>query len=240
MTLSPPTYLMGLDLGERRDYTALSVLQQHLLRGNRAAATLVDPYELESRYDLIALSRWRGEGYSAAIPKLREVLPKLHQAGIRQQRAAGRSRPLTPNITLLVDHTGVGIAVVEEIRRSGIECQGITITGGNQVTNEDDDWRVPKRELVSRTQVLLETDRLKIASTLPLATTLVAELDNFRAKKAVLTGHDSYGAGEDWREGNHDDLVLSVALAAWYGEHVLTRATALVSECYIGDDEEED
>ena len=29
------------------------------------------------------------------------------------------------------------------------------------------------------------------------------------------SGHDSYGAGEDWRVGNHDDLVLAVALALW-------------------------
>ena len=30
-----------------------------------------------------------------------------------------------------------------------------------------------------------------------------------------LTAHDSYGA---WREKEHDDLVLAVALACWYGE----------------------
>jgi hypothetical protein len=38
--------------------------------------------------------------------------------------------------------------------------------------------------------------------------------------------HDSYGA---WREGAHDDLVLAVAVAAWYGEHYsppLPRPTA--------------
>jgi len=105
---------------------------------------------------------------------------------------------------------------------------GITITGGDQITNDGDDWRVPKRELVSRTQVLLETKRLKIASTLPLAATLVAEFDNFRSKKAVLTGHDSYGAGADWREGNHDDLVLSVAMAAWFGEHHATEDVELM------------
>ena len=31
----------------------------------------------------------------------------------------------------------------------------------------------------------------------------------------VATGHDSY---EAWREGDHDDLVLSLALAVWYGQ----------------------
>jgi hypothetical protein len=31
----------------------------------------------------------------------------------------------------------------------------------------------------------------------------------------ISTAHDSY---EAWREGDHDDLVLSVALACWAGE----------------------
>ncbi len=35
-----------------------------------------------------------------------------------------------------------------------------------------------------------------------------------------LKGYDSYGndAGQ-WRENPHDDLVLAVALTAWYGEN---------------------
>ena len=226
MTLYTPTFLVGLDLGTRHDYTALSVLQQHILPGSRTAAMLADEdnsvlvnAEHEYRYDLIELSRWRGEGYSVVIPRLRALLPTLRQAGYQQQWDAGRPAQYEPNVTVLVDHTGVGIAIVEAIRNAGIPCQGVTITGGDTITNDGDDWRVPKRELVARTQVLLETKRLKIASRLPLAATLVAEFDNFRSKKAVLTGHDSYGAGQDWREGNHDDLVLSVAMAAWFGEH---------------------
>jgi hypothetical protein len=31
----------------------------------------------------------------------------------------------------------------------------------------------------------------------------------------LTTGHDSYG---QWREGQHDDLVLAVALATWWAE----------------------
>ena len=34
----------------------------------------------------------------------------------------------------------------------------------------------------------------------------------------MSTGHDSYGAGEDWRVGNNDDLVLAVAMACWHTE----------------------
>ena len=41
---------------------------------------------------------------------------------------------------------------------------------------------------------------------------LKKELLNFRVKINISTSHDSY---EAWREGDHDDLVLAVALACW-------------------------
>ena len=73
---------------------------------------------------------------------------------------------------------------------------------------------VPKRELVSTIQVLLQTKRLRIPSLLPEAQVLLEEMTNFQVKIS-LTGHDSYGA---WREGTHDDLLLAVALACWAAE----------------------
>ena len=63
--------------------------------------------------------------------------------------------------------------------------------------------------------MLLQSARLKVAGSLPLAQTLVSELLTFRVKIDPLTAHDSYGA---WREGQHDDLVLALACGAWYGE----------------------
>ena len=49
---------------------------------------------------------------------------------------------------------------------------------------------------------------------------LVKELLNFRVKINISTAHDSY---EAWREGDHDDLVLSVALSCWAGERFLRK-----------------
>lgn len=43
---------------------------------------------------------------------------------------------------------------------------------------------------------------------------LSGELQNFKVKINPETAHDSYGA---WREGQHDDLVLAVALGLWVG-----------------------
>ncbi len=37
-------------------------------------------------------------------------------------------------------------------------------------------------------------------------------MDGLPAKSSsgIITGHDSYGAGSEWRLGNNDDLVLAV------------------------------
>ena len=67
---------------------------------------------------------------------------------------------------------------------------------------------------MSTIQVLLQTKRLKIATLLPEAKTLLEEMTNFQVKIS-LAGHDSYGA---WREGTHDDLLLAVAMACWVAE----------------------
>jgi hypothetical protein len=115
--------------------------------------------------------------------------------------------------SLVVDATGVGLSVVEMLR--GVRLTSVTITGGDQVRYDGRRHWVPKRDLVGVMQVLLHTERLKIAKQLKHAKTLTDELLNFRIK-VTDAGRDTY---EAWREGDHDDLVLSVALACWWGEN---------------------
>jgi len=62
----------------------------------------------------------------------------------------------------------------------------------------------------------VKTERLKITKGLRYVDTLIQELGNFRVK-ITTKDNDTY---ESWREGQHDDLVLSVALASWYGENM--------------------
>jgi hypothetical protein len=75
-------------------------------------------------------------------------------------------------------------------------------------------YRIPKRDVISSTQVLLQTGRLKIARSLPHAALLARELVNFRFKVA----HNGPEDALDWREGPDDDLVLALAIAAWEAE----------------------
>jgi hypothetical protein len=120
--------------------------------------------------------------------------------------------------SLIVDQTGVGAPVVDFLKDRGLLPKTITITGGDKPQATDEwkrNWRVPKRDLVSNLVVLSQSNRLKIAADLKEAKTLADELQNLRVKINPYTAHDSYTT---WREGQHDDLVLAVALAAWWAE----------------------
>jgi hypothetical protein len=109
--------------------------------------------------------------------------------------------------------------VIDLLRDAKLPPVAVTITRGETVTMGDQGWafRAPKCDLAGVAQVLIESWRPRIVEGLPFADTLRSELANFKAKIS-LSGHDSFGAGADCRDGNHDDCVLAVALACWYGE----------------------
>ena len=75
----------------------------------------------------------------------------------------------------------------------------------------------PRDGLQSEAPVAIE-DRVRLIRALidAAAGLLRAELLNFRVK-ITAAANETFGA---WREGEHDDLVLAVALACWAGEHV--------------------
>jgi hypothetical protein len=164
----------------------------------------------------------RDTSYVDIVTHVTGLLQAIHDRyTIRQPDYVRRYRPdYEPTITLVVDATGVGAAVVDLFRRADLPGRmiAVTITGGDAVTRDGNTARVPKRDLASSVQVALQSGRLRIAQGLTLAPVLQSELLNFRVKIS-LTGHDSYGAGSDWRDNAHDDLVLAVALALHHGEH---------------------
>jgi hypothetical protein len=90
----------------------------------------------------------------------------------------------------------------------------VYITGGTEVTRDGDVRRVPKRILVATAAIAVQSGKLQISKKIPLADTLIKELQNFKANISNA-GHDSYGAGADWRENSHDDLVLALSIALW-------------------------
>jgi hypothetical protein len=112
--------------------------------------------------------------------------------------------------------TGVGVPVVEALRAASLGCRGITavtITGGERAREAPlglgEHWHVPRADLLSGLQVLLERGELKIAKKMAEAGTLMRELLGMRTDRIETSGQ-------------HDDLVLAVALACWQAKR--TRA----------------
>src|SRR5262249_53124300 len=112
-----------------------------------------------------------------------------------------------------------GKPVVDMLRRAKVKAsiRPVTVSAGHKATLDEGRWLVPKVELVSTLQVLLQSRRLKVAPALREAPTLVQELTTFQLKP-VLAGDDASLA---WREGPHDDLVLAAGVAAWLAERAL-------------------
>jgi hypothetical protein len=194
-------YLIGLDLGQAQDYSALVIVERFIKEGEHdkeGKPTYTPLYHVRhiERFPL-------GTRYTAVADRVKVVCTS------EKLKDAPR--------TLLVDATGVGRAEVDLLRErlAGIIYpMAVTITPGSQARFDEGVYYVPKRDLVGALQVLLQTDRLKVAEDLPEAVTLVKELQAFRIK-ITLAGNDTY---EAWREGDHDDTVLATAMACWWGE----------------------
>lgn len=192
------TLFAGLDLGQARDYTALSVVEAHPTL-TKYRVSDYDPIReiagLPLSFDVRHLQRYKlGTSYPAIV----------EDVALKVRQLAG--------VVLAIDHTGCGRPVVDLFERAGLHPLGITITSGDTTHGEDRQWRVPKRDLIGILQVAVQAGRFKVAQQLPDARHLVDELLNLRVKINLKTAHDSY---EAWREGIHDDLVLSAALACW-------------------------
>lgn len=214
-------HVVGLDLGQVSDHSALVSI-----RREQEVPDVEKPKALD----------WNELAHLPAFSKESLPTPARCYCNIAERFERGISyTTLVENVTklfedprfvgqpLVVDGTGVGRPVVDLFRTAKINCRlvPVTITGGGTAgmlgkvsVDEWGYWHVPKKELVSCVQVLLGTGRLEVAPGLRHAATLIHELKNF-SYKIRDTGNVSL---EAWREKDHDDLVLALAMAAWHGE----------------------
>jgi hypothetical protein len=136
-----------------------------------------------------------------------EVVERVSWTMRSGQLARGEGRHL------VVDGTGVGPAVVDLLRLEDLHSRlwPVTITHGKTERYVDGYYRVPKQDLIVGLQVLMERGGLQIAEGMKEAAALMKEMAEMRVKISARA-HERYGA---WRSGEHDDLVLAVALACW-------------------------
>ena len=181
-------FYLGLDLGQKRDHSAVVVVERidhrRAFQGTAFEKLLVRYVE---RMPL-------GMPYPRIVERVKEIV---------------RCGELDGNCALAVDATGVGAPVVDMLRaaRLGCDLTPVVITGGERGVSR---WSVPKRDLMAEVQVMLENGQLRVGrlkETGRLVRELVDMKRSVNATGRVRMGADGYG--------EHDDLVIALALACW-------------------------
>jgi hypothetical protein len=193
-------FCVGLDLGQRRDYTAIAIVERRYKDED-------DQRKVQS----LALRRIERVPLGTSYPQV-----------VDRVRAIVQHPALRGKCSLTVDATGVGNPVVDMLgaARLGCDINAVTITGGergqqssNSVVGSDSITRLsdPKRDLIAGLEVLLERGELRIARRLKDVGSLIKELMDMRSSTSA-TGKMRLGAEA---HGEHDDLVIALALACW-------------------------
>lgn len=186
----------GLDLGQRQDPSAFVILER--------------AWELTGEFDRVTREAGRAlrfrlyhaERLALGTPYV-EIVERLRRLFESQTpRLSATPIPLsTPPRTLVVDASGVGRPVVELLRRAHLGCAlaPITIMASGSPREESGEEFVPRRDLLANLRILMEKRLLRIASRIHDRDALIQE---------ILRVRDASGS-------QHDDLVMTVALACW-------------------------
>lgn len=203
-------YIVGLDLGQANDYTALIFLErtQNIITDmvpDDTDGVFINTFKKkrtveDANYFGRHIERFKlGTPYPVVVERVKKL--------VEQPEVGGR-------YMLVVDQTGVGRPVFEMLTGAGLTAMGVTITGGDSVTYKNrTEVRVAKRLLVSTLQAVKQTGRVTFGAKVQLVDILQQEMGTFGVK-INDNANDLYAA----REGAHDDLILSLALALWFGE----------------------
>jgi hypothetical protein len=205
------TTLIGIDLALIQDFTAVVVVQQELRP--RAGASWVGRLlswlpggdTSEGHYAVSWVERLRERDYVQLVGRIRQML----------------SDPRLRDCPCAVDITGVGRPVLDMLREANLPVwlRPVIITGGHQVTpQQDGGFHIPKKELATVLNVLLQFGRLRLAhdprTGRPISPAFMQELHAF-SKRITTSATEKFEA----RAGATDDIIMATALACWLGEN---------------------
>jgi hypothetical protein len=182
--------LIGVDIGQKRDPTAICVAEADHREGGRWK----EYHFLIRHLERLPL----GTLYPAVAQRVG------HIAAQAKSRTGHAPR-------LFVDATGVGQPVVDLLKTQARSSRVIAVyfTHGDRRSDQiGNEVKLGKAYLVSRLQSLLQTGRLHLPRTSE-ATALAQELLDYEIR-VDQDANDRYGA---FRVGTHDDLVTALGLA---------------------------
>jgi hypothetical protein len=179
-------YFVGLDLGLRRDPTALVVVER-IARATGEYDRVLMCHVMETLY-VVRQVRW----YPLETPYV-QIPVEVRQ--VMQGLSEGVSKTLT------VDATGVGAPVVELLKKAGFTARmrPVVITGGESVGKLPHAETVPRRVLLENLRILLENQSVRFPK----------GLDNWEDLRRELLGLGRAGSRE------RDDMAFALALACW-------------------------
>jgi len=193
---------IGVDIGQRQDPTAIVVAEVEK-RG-------------QERYFDEALEKWhlRGGVCHYVIRHLERLAldtpyPAVVERLLNIRR--GLAKKKIKDVVFYLDATGVGGPIVDLLCQAGLSpLVAVYITGSDKASREGRDLRLGKALLVSRLQVLLQSERIHLPQT-PEAGAMVDELLNYQIR-IDEAAQATFGA---FRVGSHDDLATALGLAVW-------------------------
>ncbi len=187
------SYHVGVDLGQRKDHTAIVVVEQRVeSTGVRDAATF--EFVRVRKLVVVRVEQVRlGTRYSSIVDRVEQLSMALADLG---------------TLTIAVDATGLGGVVTEDLRRRrlGGELLPVVFTGGNESRYADGFFPTPKTELMTGLMRAFEVEGLCVAEGVAEWGLLEEELMGMRK----VTGR---GGVRFVSAGKHDDLVMALSLA---------------------------
>jgi hypothetical protein len=144
-------YVVGLDLGQSVDPTAIAVGEVERVGGRPVVR-------------IGYLERILGMEYPVLVAHVGHIL----------------SEPQNRDAELVLDYTGVGRPVADMFRGNRMRPICVSITAGNEaIDHGSGNWSVPKVTLVSGLQALLHANRFFVQQDIQDAGALVSELQSF-------------------------------------------------------------
>ncbi len=200
---------VGVDLGQRRDPTAIAVVEVEIRQRERVFETaprsdgrvyadrVIDAVA-EDHYVVRHLERL---SLGTSYPQVAERVAAVTRGAV----ARSGNWPM-----LYVDATGVGQPVVDVLRAAGVQAhlKPTYFTHGDRRTEDNGEVKLGKAWIVSYLQALLQGGRLHLPQTAE-ARALAAELIDYEIR-VDENANDRYGA---FKVGKHDDLVTAIGLA---------------------------
>jgi|GEM_PF-209956 len=197
------SYMVGVDIGQRVDPTAISVVETRYDAQERGYYIV----RYQQRFELGLL-------YSEVAKRIARLDTKLKEAASKEGLEAW--------ITYILDATGVGQGPSEQIvqalrAQSYADIYRCYLTGGINAVVDDEIMQIklPKTQLVSVLVSVFDADRVELPGHSKETDAMVNELLNFEIRVSD-EGRDSFGA---FKVGAHDDLVTALGLAVWLGEN---------------------